>query len=300
MTTACQVPGTQDGQTHFYSIAFSPFKPLIPPSCCCSQCAEFSILLWLLEQGKPPCRFPWLSLSPGCSWLGKAGRDPAFLQSPVCTITSPLRNSALVIEKAKICTTYSSLQETGGVIQDAEILSLFFGCFFSVFKLWNLCSGCCYFWAPRSFEAASHTSVVLHNTSPYSAWKDVLISHHPQDTGVSHKRTLSWEFDLQSPGFRILLYHNNGEQMWASKPCSPFALQNLVASSTEQNSKNTKAEMWQVTVLLPPPCTHKHFSTVFWISPLPDPKINTVKLTSWVWGALKMIKSYLNDILKLF
>lgn len=140
MTTACQVPGTQDGQTHLYSIAFSPFKPLIPPSCCCSQCAEFSILLWLLEQGKPPCRFPWLSLSPGCSWLGKAGRDPAFLQSPVCTITSPLRNSALVIEKAKICTTYSSLQETGGVIQDAEILSLFFGWFFFLFLNSEICA----------------------------------------------------------------------------------------------------------------------------------------------------------------
>lgn len=45
------------------------------------QSAEFSILLWLLEQGKPPCRFPWLSLSPGCSRLRKAGRDPAFCRA---------------------------------------------------------------------------------------------------------------------------------------------------------------------------------------------------------------------------
>lgn len=114
-------PSTRhSGWPNFCSIAFSPLKPLSPLLLLLSdtQAAEFSILL---EQGKPLRRLPWLSLSPGSSWLRQAGREPAF-----CTITSPLRNSALVIEKAKICTTYSSLQETGGVIQDAEILPYFF------------------------------------------------------------------------------------------------------------------------------------------------------------------------------
>lgn len=59
-----------------------------------------------------------------------------------------------------------------------------------VFKLWNLC--CCHPWAPRNFEAGPHTSGRMCSF-PYLAWKDVLISHHPHVTGVSHKTSQSWE-----------------------------------------------------------------------------------------------------------
>lgn len=128
MTTACQETCTQDGQMHFYSVAFTPFKPLIPspaaalgnPACWIQHPALAAGTREALAQ--VPLAEPQPQLLPA-----EEGREgPSFLQSPVCTITSPLRNSALVIEKGKICTTYSSLQETGGVIQDAEILSLFF------------------------------------------------------------------------------------------------------------------------------------------------------------------------------
>jgi len=113
--------------------AFLPFKPLTPPPAAAlinSTSAEFSILLRLAKQGKPPRRFslaeyqaprPPLLLA----WGGQGQALPgglSFPQCPVCRITSALRNSALLIEKGKICTTCSSLQETGGVIRDAEIL----------------------------------------------------------------------------------------------------------------------------------------------------------------------------------
>lgn len=130
MTTACRVTGTQDGQMHFYSIVFSPFRALIPSP----AAALRSLICWIqhpaLAAGtrEAPAQVPLAEPQPRLLPAEEGREGPSFLQSPVCTVTSPLRNSAPVIEKGKICTAYSSLQETGGVIQDARMLksSLFF------------------------------------------------------------------------------------------------------------------------------------------------------------------------------
>lgn len=131
-------------------------------------------------------------------------------------------------------------------MEDAEILlSLFF------FKLWNLCSGRCYHLVPRNSEVGPHSFVVLRNTSPYLPWKDVLISHHPHDTGFSRKRLRNRElhlvFTLPAPGFQSGLPHNR-EWMWVLKSCL-FCPNNTTWSgiSTEEKPKHTKAEMWLVT-----------------------------------------------------
>lgn len=180
--------------------AFSPVKPLTPPPTAVlinSAPAEFSILLWLIEHRKPSHRFsPCISPSPSAPStprLRRVGEGLSFLQCPICRTSSPLRNSALVIEKGKICTTCSSLKETSGVIQDVKSSHA------SLFKLWNLCSGHWYPLTPRNSEVSPHTFVVLHSASSYSSWKAVLISHHPNDTRVSHERLKSKELHLVAP-----------------------------------------------------------------------------------------------------
>lgn len=113
--------------------------------------------------------FPCLTTSPCHPLLLPAeGRADAaqgwsFPQRSACRITSPLRNSALAIEKGKVCTTCSPLKETHGVIQDTQILLHFF---FHPFLNSEICVlGAIISSTPRNSEVGHHLFVVPCNTS---------------------------------------------------------------------------------------------------------------------------------------
>lgn len=107
VTTACQGTRTWEGQMHFYSVAFPPFKPLISPPAAAFRNSVCWIQHPALAAGtrEAPVQVPLAEPQPRLLPPEEGREGPSFLQSPVCTITSPLRNSALVIENAKICTT---------------------------------------------------------------------------------------------------------------------------------------------------------------------------------------------------
>lgn len=120
--------------------------------------------------------FPCLTTSPCHPLLlpaeGRAGaaQGQGFPQRHACRITSPLRNSALAIEKGKVCTACSPLKETHGVIQDTQIPLHFFA---SLFKLWNLCFRCYYLL--NSQKLWSRPSPLCSALQYFSSWKDVFV-----------------------------------------------------------------------------------------------------------------------------
>lgn len=153
--------------------------------------------------------FPCLTTSPCHPLLlpaeGRAGaaQGQSFPQRHACRITSPLRNSALAIEKGKVCTACSPLKETHGVIQDAQIPLHFFA---SLFKLWNLCFRCYYLL--NSQKLWSRPSPLCSALQYLSSWKDVFISHYPHDTAISHMRELPYSPISTDLGFKLCIPHN--------------------------------------------------------------------------------------------
>lgn len=164
------------------------------------------------------------------------------------------------------------IEETGGVIQDAEIPSGLVFCFFFLLKLWNLVLWMLF--SLGSLELWSWSSHLCGASQHLSIFSLEGCAHFPPPSGVSHKTPGSWEFDLQIPGCQILLYHNKCGHL---NPVSSVhaTLQNLVASDTGDKSKNTKAEMWQVTVSPPPPCTHSNTKTILYCVALNFPPPTT-------------------------
>lgn len=196
--------------------------------------------------------FPCLTTSPCHPLLlpaeGRAGaaQGQGFPQRHACRITSPLRNSALAIEKGKVCTACSPLKETHGVIQDTQIPLHFFA---SLFKLWKICVlGAITSSTPRNFEVGHplfvvpcntslHEKMCLFPTTPtiqrYPIWGNYPTLPYPQ----------TWASNCA--------YHTTGNER-RYLIFSSFIqthLCHLSALSAEGKPKNTKAGMLQVTAV---------------------------------------------------